>query len=111
MRVSWTAGFGLLFITGMLISATMEGLYMSSDTSNIFYQVMNPDFGSFTNPLTAVGGFFIMVWVWIQALWAIFWWDYSFLSGSWEILRYFGWAVSLAMVVSIVLAVRGTSSA
>ena len=110
MRTSWMAGFGLLFFCGMLISLTIEGLYMGTDTTNVFYRVMNPNFGSFSNPLLAIGGFFIMVWTWIQALWAILWWDYSFLTGSWEILRYAGWSVTIAMVVSIVLAVRGTGS-
>ena len=111
MRTSWLAGFGLLALCGMIISATIEGAYIGTDSTNVFYQAMNPSFGSFTNPLTAVGGFFIMAWVYVQAIWAIFWWDYAFLEGSWEILRYFGWAVSISMVVSLVLAVRGTGSA
>ena len=110
MRISWLSGFGLLFFFGMIISLTIEGQYFGATEANVFYRLMNPDFGSFTNPLTAIGGFFILVWTFVQALWAILWWDYSFLTGTWEILRYAGWAVSIAMVVSIVLAVRGTSS-
>jgi len=110
MRLSWMTGFALLYLVGMIISLTLEGQYLGVDEANVFYRVMNPNFGSFTNPISAIGGFFIMVWTWIQALWAILTWDYSFLRGSWEVLRYVGWAGSLAMVVSIVLAVRGVGS-
>jgi len=110
MRIAWTTGFALLYLVGMVISLTIEGQYFGADEANVFYKVMNPEFGSFTNPLTAIGGFFIMVWTWIQALWAILTWDYSFLRDSWEILRFVGLAGSLAMAVSIVMAIRGTGS-
>ena len=110
MRTSWLAGFALLFLIGTIISLTLEGQYFGVDDANVFYRLMNPDFGNFSNPLTAIGGFFIMAWTFVQALWAIFWWDYSFLTGSWEILRYAGWALSVSMIVTIVLAVRGSSS-
>ena len=110
MRVSWMMGFALLYLVGMIISLTIEGQYLGVDEANVFHKVMNPEFGSFTNPLSAIGGFFIMVWTWIQALWAILTWDYSFLRDSWQVLRYVGLAGSLAMVVSIVLAVRGVGS-
>jgi len=104
-------GFALLAFLGMIISATIEGAYIGSDATNIFYRAMNPTFGSNLNVLTAIAGFFMLAWVYVQALWAVFTWDYSFLEGSWEILRVGGWAVSMAMVVSLVLAMRGTGSA
>jgi len=110
MRLSWMTGFALLFLIGTVISVTIEGQYVGVDEANVFYRVMNPNFGSFTNPLSAIGGFFIMVWDWIQAVWAILTWDYSFLQGSFKMFRYVGWAGSVAIVVSLVLAVRGVGS-
>ena len=110
MRLSWMTGFALLYLVGVVISLTLEGQYFGTAEHSVFYDVMNPKLGSFVNPLSAIGSFFIMVWTWIQALWAILTWDYSFLRDAWKILRYVGWAGSLAMVVSIVLAVRGVGS-
>ena len=110
MRLPWMTGFALLCLVGMIISLTLEGQYLGENEHNVFWAVMSPDFGSFTNPISAIGGFFIMVWDWIKAVWAILTWNYSFLEGSFKILRYIGIAGSLAMVVSLVLAVRGTGS-
>ena len=110
MRTSWLMAFSILAFCGMLISVTLEGLYIGTDETHVFWKIMNPDFASYTNPLLAVGGFFIWAFGFVQALWIIFFWDYSFLEGPFEILRMFGWAISLAMVVSLVLALRGTGS-
>lgn len=100
----------MLHLLGTAISLTLEGQYIGAGLVDTFFRVMRPEFGSFSNPLIAVGGFFIMVWAWVQALWAVFWWDYSFLTGYWEVLKYAGWCISIGVVVGIVLAVRGTSS-
>ena len=67
MRITWTVGLLLLFLVGTLISITLEGEYIGTDTTNVFYKLMRPDFGQFTNPLSAIGGFFLLVWDWLQA--------------------------------------------
>lgn len=110
MRIAWMTGLVLLYVIGMVISLTLEGEFLGSSETTVLYRLMNPEFGSFTNPLSAIGGFFIMIWNWIQAVWDILTWDYSFFRGSLETFRYVGWAGSIAMVVSLVLAVRGTGS-
>jgi len=110
MRITWVVGLLLLFLVGTLISITLEGEYIGTDTTNVFYKLMRPDFGQFTNPLSAIGGFFLLVWDWLQAFWSVFWWDYSFFVGTWAILKYVGWCISIGIVVSLVLAIRGTSS-
>ena len=110
MRTTWLVGFPMLWVIGTYISVTIEMQYPGTDTADLFYAMLRPDFGSFTNPLTAIGGFFMVVWDWIQALWIMVWWDYSFLTGVWEVLKLFGFCLSLAWVVSLVLAIRGTGS-
>jgi len=110
MRTTWIVGLCMLFFIGTGISLTLEMQYAGTGVIDVFFALMKPDFSSFTNPLTAVGGFFIMVWDWIDAMWKVLWWDYSFFTGSWEILKYLGWCVSIGLIVSIVLAVRGTGS-
>lgn len=110
MRISWFTGITLLFLIGTVISVTIQGQYFGESEANIFYKLINPTFTSFTNPLTAVGGFFLWVLDWIKALWVLFTWDYAFLTGSWYMLRVAGWAVSVSFVVGIVMAIRGTGS-
>lgn len=110
MRISWFTAIGLLFLVGTIISVTLEGEYVGADTSNVFYSIMNPEFMEYTNPLTAIGGFFVYVLTWVKGIWKMLWWDYSFLTGSWELLRYAGWAISTAFVIGLVMAIRGVGS-
>lgn len=110
MRISWFAAIALLFILGTFISVTLEGQFIGADTTSVFYDIMNPDFMEYTNPLTAIGGFFIYVLAWVKGIWAVLWWDYSFFTGSWVVLRYVGWAISTAFVIGLVMAIRGVGS-
>ena len=110
MRTTWIVGICMLFLIGTGISLTLEKQYAGTGLVDTFLALMRPDFVSFTNPLIAIGGFFIMVWEWIQVLWSVFWWDYSFFTGVWEIFKYVGWCISIGIVVSIILAIRGVGS-
>jgi len=116
MRTTWIIAIALLWVGGMFISDTIESQYFSATTASLLWQALHPEFASFSNPLTAIGGFFILVWDYIQIIWAMLTWDYSFLkstatySNPFEILRVFGWCLSFGFVVSIILAVRGTAS-
>lgn len=107
MRMSWLTAFVILYIAGIVISLTLEGKYITSDEANVFHTLMKPEFGNFSNPLAAIGGFFKFTWVFLRALWTVLWWDYSFLTGPWEILRYVGWAGSIAMIYAIIQSLRG----
>jgi len=110
MRTFLIMALAMAYLGGTLISVTIEGNYVGADTTSALTQAMRPPFVDFSNPLTAVGGFFMVAWTYIQALWAMFWWDYSFFEGSWAILKYVGRCASIAMVASVVLAIRGTGS-
>ena len=110
MRTTIVVGMLLLFLTGTIISLTLEQQYLGTSTVDTLFTLMRPDFASFSNPLTAIGGFFILVWNWIQALWDVLTWNYIFFTGYWEILRYVGWCISIGVVVSLILAVRGVGS-
>lgn len=108
MRTSWTVAILMLFFFGTAISMTLEKLYAGTGIADIFFVLMRPDF-------TAGGGipiigFFIVVWEWIQALWSVFWWDYSFFVGVWAIFKYLGWCLSIGIIVSIIMAIRGVGS-
>ena len=110
MRTFLLIALAILFLAGTVISETIEGSFIGATETTVLYNAMNPAFTTTSNPLTAIAGFFMAVWGWIQALWTMFTWDYSFLTGTFALIRYFGWCVSIGMIVSIVLAVRGTGS-
>ena len=108
MRIWTVIFFALAYSIGTFISYTIEGQYLGSSFTGTIDQALHPAFVSYTNPLTAIGGFFIMLWDWVQVFWAFASWKYSFFTGAWEIFRYAGWALSVGFIVSLVLAVRGT---
>jgi len=112
MRVWFLVGTFVLFIVGSYISFTLDKEFLGSDTTGTLHSLMiEIDFSEYTNPLTAVGGFFTVVGSWIKALWSCLWWDYSFFEGTWKILKYAGWALSIGLIAQVVGLFRGTSSA
>jgi len=94
------------------LSGVIEQQYFGTTEAGVFYHLLT-DYKelSFTNPLVAVGTFVTVTWSYIKTIWAMFWFDYAFFEGYWEIVRYFFWCISLGVIVSLILAaVRGVSS-
>jgi len=110
MRTTWTVGFALMYLAGQFISYTLEQQYLGTDTTSIFYQILQPQFLEGGSILENIWGVFKITFVWIQALWSMFWWEYSFLTGTWAVLRYIGWSLSIGMAVAIAMAIRGVGS-
>lgn len=121
MRAGWLVGLAILWIIGTLISVTLEATYIGQElqytetgevvgTVSTLDKLMNPEFDEFTNPLTFVVGVFNIVWDYIGVLWNMLWWNYVFFTGVWSIFKYIGWCISLGLIMSLVLAIRGTSS-
>lgn len=106
MRLTWIVGLLDLNLIGQLISLTLEGQYLSSDTSSSFYALISFSFSQYTNVVSQIGGFFIVSWDIIRVLWDMFWWDYYFLTGPWVIFRLIGIACSIALAITIVMALR-----
>ena len=73
---------------------------------------MSPQISTSTNVWDTIGSTFTLAGDFIAAIWAALWFDYAFFTGQYQIIR---WAlfvpVSIGLIVSIVMAIRGTSSA
>ncbi len=110
MRVMLFIGMVLLNVVGQVISLSIEGNYLGEETTSALYSAMNPPFITATNPLTAVGGFFISAWDWIQVIWEFLSWDFAFFTDEFILFRLGMIAFSVGVTVSLVLAIRGTSS-
>src|SRR4030042_1446528 len=128
MRITLLIGLAMLWLIGTLISLTLEGSYIGQEaqyeiqiingvptqvrvgTVSTLEKLMNPEFSPMTNPLSFVVGVFNIVWDYIGIIWNMLWWNYVMFTGVWSIFRYVGWCISLGVVVSLVLAIRRTSS-
>lgn len=121
MRIFMLVGLAMLWLIGTLISLTLEGSYIGQEaqyddlgnrigTVSTLDKLMTPEFSEMTNPVSFVVGVFNVVWDYLGVLWNMLWWDYAMFTGVWSIFKYFGWCISLGVIVSLVLAIRGTSS-
>jgi hypothetical protein len=128
MRITLLIGMAMLWLIGTLISLTLENSYLGQEPQyeeqiidgetvlvrvgsvSTLEKLMSPEFSEMTNPISFVVGVFNIVWDYLGIIWNMLWWNYSFFTGVWSIFRYVGWCISLGVVISLVLAIRGTSS-
>ena len=121
MRITLLIGLAILWLIGTMLSLTLEGSYIGQEaqydesgnivgTVSTLDRLMSPDFSEMTNPVTFAIGVFNIVWDYIGILWNMLWWNYVMFTGVWSVFKYFGWCISLGVVVSLVLAIRGTPS-
>jgi len=110
LRTTWIVGLLVAYLGGAIIDQTLmyQAEYISTEATHSFFGLLQPSFTEGGGiPLI---GFFIVVWEWIQFFWYILSWDFGFLQGNFEILRYVLWCISTGIIVSFVLAIRGTGS-
>jgi len=124
MRITLLIGLAMLWIIGSLISLTLEGSYLGQDaqwamdgtdrvevgTISTLDKLMRPEFSEMTNPISFVVGVFNIVWSYLGVIWNMLWWNYAMFTGVFSVFKYIGWCISLGVVISLVLAIRGTSS-
>jgi len=111
MATKWLVGFAMLFLIATIMSQIIEYGYADEETATTLWSAMTSfEAVSFSNPITAVWNIMIGIWDIIKALFNMFVWNYSFFTGELIIFRYFLWSISLGVVISLLLAIRGTSS-
>lgn len=65
----------------------------------------------FSNPVLAVWNIMLAAKDFMVAIFKMLIWDYAFLEGTWAVVKYaLFWPISLALIFSIIMAIRGTSS-
>ncbi len=113
MANKWIIGLWIVFIGGSLLSGILEMQFLSggSDTVGVFESLMSPPSFTDMNPITFVWTIVTTTFNWIQAFWNMLWWNYAFLTGGYSIIKWIVlYPLSVAFVVSIVLAIRGVGS-
>ncbi len=109
MSTRWIMGLAILFFFLSVLSSIIEGLYMTESTTVTLYSVMM-HFKSINlaNPFGAAYDIVVGVKLFLQAIWTMFIWDYSFLTGTWLIVRYFFVSISVSIFVFFMFEVYRT---
>ena len=112
MSAKWLIGFFMLYVICAIVSLMMEAQQLGASEASTLYIILTPDIPAYSNPIGAIFAYISVAPAYLDALWSIFWWDYSFFEGSWQLVRYILFLpLSGGLVVSLVLAfVRGVSS-
>ena len=119
MRVFLLVGLAILWLVGSLISLTLEQTYIGLEvqydnngaaigTTSVLTQLMEPQFEQVSNPVTYVVAIFNVTWDYLKAIWNMLWWNYAMFTGVWSVFKLFGCCISLGVIISLVLAIRGT---
>jgi len=107
MSTRWIVGMMLLWFTVTMVSLILDAQYMGAAETSKLNALLHPSFLEGADiPFI---GFFIVMWGYIRIFLSTLTFDYSFLTGSWEILKYVGITLSVATILGLVLALRGST--
>jgi hypothetical protein len=114
MKTGWLIFIITLWIACTIICSVGEmASPISESDAGVFYGLTHVDFSRYHIPIVdqVVGGL-EFTWEFIQVLWTIFWFNYSFFTGNWLLVKYvFFLPVSIGLIITIIVAVvRGTPS-
>jgi len=113
LATKWLVALMTAFIVLSLLSGIIEQEYLGNSTAGLLSQVITrPEVTEVNNPLTFVATFVTQIWQILKVVWQAFTWDYAFFDGYWAIVRYaIFMPISVGMIVSLLMALRGVSSA
>ena len=111
MKTSWVIGITMIYVILTVISGISEGTYFGgTGVATIWDAMTSFKTIDFTNILTAVVDVLVYTGDLFVGLFEIFTWKFSFFVGVWAIFRWIMFSISLGIIVSLLLALRGTSS-
>jgi hypothetical protein len=111
MRTAWLVGMAMLYVILSVVSGIDEGTWFGgTGVETLWSGFTTIQVVDFTNPLTVVGGILVALKTLVVGLFEIFTWKFSFFTGAFIIFRFILAAISLGIMVSLILALRGTSS-
>jgi len=111
MRTAWIIGLAMGYVLLTVISGIDEGTYFGgTGVETLWSGFKSVQVVDFTNPLNTVSGIIVALKNLMIGLFEIMTWKFSFFTGAFLIVRYILSAISLGVVVSIIMALRGTAS-
>lgn len=111
MRTAWIIGLAMGYVLLTVISGIDEGTYFGGTGVETLWKGFNTvQVVDFTNPLTTVSGVIVALKNLMIGLFEIMTWKFSFFTGPFLIFRFILSAISLGVMVSVIMALRGTAS-
>lgn len=112
MATKWLIFCVMLWVAGAIIGGAAEYQYFTQGNTDTLFAFFDTVEGiSFSNPVTMVYDLVVTVWQLVKLLFGLLLWDFSFFTGSLQIVRIvFLIPISIGTFISFILALRGTSS-
>jgi hypothetical protein len=111
MRTAWIVGMAMLYVVLSVVSGIDEGTYFGgTGVATIWQGFTSLQVIEFTNVAAGVWGVLVALKDLVVGLFEILTWKFSFFTGGFAIFRFILGAISLGIMTSLILALRGTSS-
>lgn len=112
MKTSWMIGMVMIFVACTVLDGIPAGTYFGGGAGTIWTAVSSFKTIEIANPVSLAFGLALAVWEMIVGIFQILTWNYpNIFVGAWAIVRWVLFGITVGMVVSLLLALRGTSSA
>lgn len=112
MKTSWLIGMVMLFVICTITDGIAAGTYFGGGAGTLFDTASSFKTLDVSSPLTSSYGVIIKVFSMMKGLWQIISWDFPHIfHGVWAIIRWLLFAISVGIIISLLLALRGTASA
>jgi len=111
MATKWLIGMAMVYVTLAVVDGIAGGTYLGGGVNTLWSVMTGFQAIDVTNPLTAVGGVLIQTWQILVGIFEILTWNFPHIfSGVWAIVRWVLCAISLGIIISLIMALRGVSS-
>jgi len=111
MRTAWIVGMAMLYVILSIVSGIDEGTYFgATGVETIWMGFTSLQVIEFTNVAAGVWGVLVALKDLCVGLFEILTWKFSFFTGAFIVFRFILGAISLGIMTSLILALRGTSS-
>jgi len=111
MRAAWIIGLAMAYVILAVISGIPEGTFFGGTGVETLWECIT-GFQTLdvTNPVTVGAGVLMNLGKIFVGLFEILSWKFSFFTGVWIVFRMLMFAISLGIIISLLLAIRGTGS-
>ena len=111
MKTAWWIGIFFVFVVAQMTAATLEASATGASGS-VWGGLFDVSGMEFSNPLSAVWSVVVMTWEFLSNVLTLLLWNYpSIFHGSYAWFRMaFLYPLSAAVIIGVIMAIRGTSS-
>lgn len=108
MHPKWLIGLGMIFVISTVLCLVLES--QASDVTVISGVLDKFQAMEFNNPVSVGWAVITGLGAILKAIFDVLTWNYSFFIGYWVWVRFLMMTISFGIIISLLLAIRGTSS-